>query len=541
METIIAAIIKGITDLGAAIIPITINNRKNRDKDEQNSSDTAQQEKRQDSRISREGNVEFRKRVQKLKNNIHLTTKEKTEDSTEFPLAHKLAGIDRLTLLNFASTSFISSDFIARVYCGSDEYAKWFCRQLENGDLEANIIINSPHSYAANDAALSKMNPKGLVLAKDEIIQHNINTLLQFCEEHPHARVNLHLTDICLPYGIMLGESYADPSIDFMKIDLYSPMGSPDDADGFDNERPSFYLLAENTDTREMFELFRRVISRVKSDTNRTKIYREHTVDWLTKKPIIHRGRFSDSVPEHSVRGYFECIKNQYPMEVDILFLKDNTPIIGRDEKLVRKGLPGNCETFNLSSLTLPELRSICSGDFYTVDGEELNFHIEELMTLVEFLDMVNGKIDILLEAKVNVDATDEELRDKVKIVMDVLQYYTGNYAIHSANPYLLREIRHRDRLVAIGQISWSFNGAAVPDFYREIHTSFEFLDIVVPDFISYKLDEIFNNVKLKNICREKKIPLLAWTIYNEEDEKKSKTSQCGCDNIIIEGAPTFL
>lgn len=475
--------------------------------------------------------------MKKMGLNVYLTVKECTEDPKVFPLARRITNINKLTFLNFASSTFISGRLISGSY--ADYYKDWYFENLKSGDLETNVIINNPHSYAAKDAALSKMNPKRLYMGKDEIIQHNINELYKFCLENKSAKINLFLTDICLPYGIMYGENYLDASIDFMKVDLYSPLGEQDDIDGFDNERLSFYLLKSDYKTREIYRLFLGAVKRIINDKKRTKVIRLHEkrkTDWLVKKPFIHRGKYNNNIPDHSVRGYLECIKNKYPMEVDVFFLKDGEIIVGRDEKVINKK---TSEIIKYSELNANELRRLCTDNFTDTKGNQLRYRIEELMTFSEFLDMINGKIDLLIEVKTNGIEKPTMLSNIASSIVKSLRYYTGKYAIHSANPYVLKCIRELDCLVPLGQISWSFKGIAVENDFRELHTEFKFLDVFIPDFISYSVKEISGNLRLKDICEKHKLPLLAWAITNKEEELTARHN--GCKNIIIEGAPTYL
>lgn len=480
-------------------------------------------------------NIVFRERVKSLNENIHLATKRELEHPVRFPLTHKLNGIDHMTLLNYAGTSFLQNKYIASVYKGSDQYSKWFFNQLINGGLEADVILTNPNSYAAKDAAICKMYPSGRSVPTDEIIQLNINLLLDFKKNHPNANVHLYLTDICLPYGIMLGESYSDPTRDFMKIDIYSPLTYTDD------NRPSFFLLAENSSSKTIYNLFKQVITHILSNDSSTKRYIGKNTGWLLEKPIIHRGRIRNDLPEHSINGYWECIKTGFPMEVDIFFLKDGTPMVGRNAKLIAKLQHQTTDdSFFLSDLTLAELRSISTDEYQDTFGQALKFRVEELMSLSELLNLVNGTVGLLIEIKEDATSSEETTRENVKSILDVLRYYSGNYAIHSANPNVLKEIRPHNMMVPLGLISWSFSGIDIPDWYKNVHASLSFDDIGQPDFISYKSSEIADNALLNTLRQEHSLPLLAWTICSAEDEVDARNASC-VDNVIIEGASSFL
>ena len=478
----------------------------------------------------------FYEYITKWENNVFLSKREVTDNKKSFPIEKKLAGINRITIMNLAGSTFIGNVAITNVYEQDRLYTDWFFDRLENGDLETTVILNDPHSFAALDAALSKMNLRDPELKKHSIIQSNINKLLIFKKKYSNARINLYLTEISLPYAVMLAENTLDQSMTYMKVDLYSPLGEWDDMKGFDDERPSFYLMRNNPSTFEVYKLFEDAVDRVKNN-KRTKKYTAKNLNWLFEKPVIHRGRINHELPDHSVRGYFACIAAGYPFEVDLFFLKDGTIMAGRDEELFHKEEGTSCR---LSELTLNDLRAMKTEEYWTAEHKEPRYMLEELMTLQELLDLINGKVGLLIELKVDAKASDKEYASTVSSVLSALRYYQGNFCICAANPKVLREAREQDQTVILGQISWSFDGADVTEEYRRCHTEMTFLDVVEPDFISYKIGEIGGNEKLLSLCAEKKLPLLAWTILDKKDQEMFLEINLEQKNMIIEGTTTY-
>lgn len=490
-------------------------------------------------------NSEFGKIVKQKPKNVWMATKEDTEYAREFPLEKRIVGIKHLTLMNFAASSFLGGDFIADVY--GSEYKNWFFDNLKSGELKVTIILTNPNSFAAKDAALSRMNPlERRVRSRHDIIQNNLNILLDFLAKldsegaNNKPNITIHLTDICLPYGIMLGEKLSDKSVTYMKVDLYSPLGEDEDIEN-DLHRPSFYLLGDD----KLFDTFKRAVQQVKTD-KRTKQYHYKSADkvqnfeWLLDTPFIHRGKINNAVAEHSMTGFLECIREKKPMEVDIVFLRDGTPLVGRDEEIKRH----NGETIDLkklSELSLSELREMTEEDYEL--NSDLDFKLDELLTLEEFLRLVGAKVDILIEMKTEyfepTEEMDKVIKKEVDIMIDLLRYYNGNYAIHSANPYVLREFRNRNRIMVLGQISWSFQGKKVLETYREMHTEHKVFEEFRPDFISYKVSEIGDFIKYREENEEKfkNIPLLAWAVRTDEEKKEMEKhkSEKRLDNYMIE------
>ena len=174
--------------------------------------------------------------------NVYMTFKSETEDKYKYPFYNKLFDIKNITLLNYASSTFISGIDIAMVYQEHDSLKRWFSYHLAKGDITANIILTNPISAAAKDAADFKMYPDDITISSDDINLHNMNKLFDFIAKNPCAKLNVYLTNIALPYGIMMTEHH-NPENNHMKIDLYAPVI------GTDSKRPSFYLLQNDNKT----------------------------------------------------------------------------------------------------------------------------------------------------------------------------------------------------------------------------------------------------------------------------------------------------
>ena len=106
---------------------------------------------------------------------------------------------------------------------------------------------------------------------------------------------------------------------------------------------------------------------------------------WLVKQPIAHRGLFGDKIPENSIAAFKNAIKNKLPIELDVTCLADGTPVVFHDEKLARMtgkdGFISNCKYEDIQKLTLAGTK-------------------ERIPTLQEALDLIDGKVPILVEIK---------------------------------------------------------------------------------------------------------------------------------------------
>ena len=463
--------------------------------------------------------------------NVFISFKGRMESDARYPFYTRLHDVKKMTLVNFASSVFISGIRIATIYEEGNDLKQWFEYNLAMGNIEIDIILTNPHSAAAQDAAFYKMNPDGRKVPTDQIILTNLNKLYQFMQNNPAARINLYLTNIVLPYGLMITD-HKNKANNNMKVDLYA-------ADVRDERRPSFYMLQQNEATRELYSFF---------VDNAKTIMRRHSyawhghpdVGWIKKQRIIHRAMSGPEYLPHTKRSVDACLAAGLPMEIDLLELADGKIIIGRtDQDISAYGI-----NKNLSECKTADIRRINKKN-----GEE------KILFLDEFLKLVAGRVPVLLEIKTGRHGElSEETTEYVNKVMSTVESYLNKFipqprsendygchvAIHSSNPYVLKLIREIDCTIPVGIISMNFTriGEGIEKEFIDLHKNAGYLDIIKPDFVSYDIRDIENGTA-RRVCSKEGIPLLAWTIRDEDDQQKAM--DYGCDSIIIEGSKDYL
>ena len=312
--------------------------------------------------------------------NVLLSFKKDMENPAKYPLFAKLYDVERITFLNYASTTFVSGIDVAEVYKESDDLKRLFWEGLARGTISVDMILTDPHSYAAQDAVDHKMFPLNQTIQSNRIIIHNLNLLFQFKHKHPDAKLKIWLTQIALPYGVMVTE-HRNINNNHMKVDMYAAL--PEN-DGY---RPSFYMLQGNLQTRPLYDFFSSNINTIRSySMNFSNGHPDFS--WLLSKNIIHRGVLSPELTPHT-RGAFEaCMERGYPMEVDLLRLRDNTIVIGRDDHdMTQYGFNGHlseCTRRSLAKLNASLPKS------------------ERIFRLDEFCDFISDRIPVLFEIKVD-------------------------------------------------------------------------------------------------------------------------------------------
>ena len=105
---------------------------------------------------------------------------------------------------------------------------------------------------------------------------------------------------------------------------------------------------------------------------------------WVTTKMIAHRGLHNNAsdAPENSLAAFKKAVENHYAMEMDVQMSSDGVLVVFHDGTLDRVcGVPGK-----LCEKTLEELKQL---RLYNSD--------EQIPTMQEFLDLVNGQEPLLI------------------------------------------------------------------------------------------------------------------------------------------------
>lgn len=219
---------------------------------------------------------------------------------------------------------------------------------------------------------------------------------------------------------------------------------------------------------------------------------------WLRNNPITHRGLCkNEKIIENTIESVKESINYNYPIEIDVRVIKDNTVILFHDNNLKR--LIGiNKYYYNLNKTDLKYLKYKNSNC--------------KIATLKEVLNIINGKVPLLIELKYNKDSWN--MKKLAVETHKILKDYKGNYAIHSFYPKMSKIYRKLDKNHYIGLVAPLSNCKL--SFLSNLYI-FILLKLYKFDFLSYDIRNIPNKFIAKL-----KLPKIYWTIYNKEQEKKA-------------------
>ncbi|MBK5285209.1 MAG: glycerophosphodiester phosphodiesterase [Bacteroidia bacterium] len=234
--------------------------------------------------------------------------------------------------------------------------------------------------------------------------------------------------------------------------------------------------------------------------------------NWLTEIPIAHRGYHTNDslIPENSLTAFENAIKNGFAIELDVHLLSDNKVVVFHDATLLR--LCG-------IDKQISELNSDDVKKYPILESEN------RIPLLQNVLELVNGKVPLLIELKYN-----EEAGLLEQAVVNELQSYKGEFAMHSFNPSALQWFSENSPEIMRGQVISKYRGEKINPVTKFALSDDYLNNISKPDFIACDFRDLPDADVEK--CRKKGLPVLAWTIRSIEEQNQISEY---ADNIIFE------
>lgn len=233
---------------------------------------------------------------------------------------------------------------------------------------------------------------------------------------------------------------------------------------------------------------------------------------WLTQEPIAHRGLFNNEKPENSLSAFKSAVDNNYGIELDIQFTKDKKIVVFHDDNLERM----TKDKRDVSNVTYKELLKL-----KLLDTEE------KIPLLEEVLQVVNGKVPILVEIK-----SCENIIELGEKAYNILRKYNGKYSIQSFNPTVVEWYKKNAKEVVRGQLSCTYND---PEAKMNFIEKFALRNLLLnfkskPHYICYELQGL-PNFRVSQL-RKKGMIITTWTVKSTKDMEKAYKY---CDNIIFD------
>ena len=239
--------------------------------------------------------------------------------------------------------------------------------------------------------------------------------------------------------------------------------------------------------------------------------------------PIAHRGlhdcggHFGSGRPENSFASLRSAIYEGYGIEVDIQLTADGVPVVFHDRTLKRMIKIDK----NVSDLTLASLKE------FRLPNEET------IPTLDELLELVRGRVPILIELKDQDGALGVNTRGIEDKVAVGLENYIGPVAIMSYNLYTIKRFGLKQPGIPRGLVTEAFKESDWPLLSSEKLLNLRCLtgvEEVGASFISHEYTDL-NSKYISQLS--KKIKVLSWTVKTKKDFKLAITKS---DNVTFEG-----
>lgn len=474
--------------------------------------------------------------------NVYLTTKEQVELT---PLFYRLEGVKKLTLLNYAGSSFITGPKTSSAY--KDAVQKSFYQKLYDRKIQVEIILTEPGSAADRDACRYKMNggepirselvrgriprwwnqwqTKALV---SHIIPCNLNDIMKLCREHPDIPASIYTSDIALPYSIMKCE-YEDTAKNCMQICMYTPLIQ-------DRDRPAFVLYQQDPETRTVYKVLEDSLRSIMLCATRQLPFRG--IDFLTdrSRPIIHCAHLNTELIPMTRQAFAACAERELPVHCELLFLQD-TIAVWQDGALPASCRPHGKDHF--SQLTLQELEQ-----FRHQEGNPFILTLKELLDLLEETAKTKGGTPVPLLVEIRGSCSPavqipDQIRWRVISACQLLNTYCGEFALVSTSAQVLTAAKDYDMRIPCGQITPGLFSED-PQVFREdqqVHSEARCTETLVPDFTACRIGDFGNNPEssFDKIYDSYKLPRLGWV---SKTPAESGDIWSLYDNLVIEYDP---
>ena len=240
-------------------------------------------------------------------------------------------------------------------------------------------------------------------------------------------------------------------------------------------------------------------------------------LDWLTARPIAHRGLHDPSGPvENTPSAFSAAIAGNYGIECDLQVSADGEAMVHHDDELGRL-TDGTGRLADMPAAEIGRVRFKRGSD--------------RILTLAELCELVAGRVTLVLELKSHFDGDDRLVRR----VAQVLAAYRGPAATMSFDPAAVETLRTVAPEVTRGIVAERHYSHHEWDrMPRAAKCRLAFLlhaPRTRPQFVAYAVRDLPALAPLAaRLCG---LPLLTWTVRTEADRARAAR---WTDQIIFEG-----
>jgi len=239
--------------------------------------------------------------------------------------------------------------------------------------------------------------------------------------------------------------------------------------------------------------------------------------DWLTARPIAHRGLHGGAILENTIEAAEAAATANYPIECDLQLTADEEVVVFHDDTLDR-----------LTAASGP-LRAKTSADLRKVSFRGAPGRIPDLR---EFLSRVAGRVPLVMELKSQWNG-DTKL---VERAVAMLANYPSPYALMSFDPWLVRALRLIAPNIPRGIIAERYyddpEWSAATRAQKFGLGNLTHLTQTRPHFVAYWVRDLPAVAPFfaRNVLG---MPLLTWTVRTDAERARARR---WADQMIFEG-----
>lgn len=240
---------------------------------------------------------------------------------------------------------------------------------------------------------------------------------------------------------------------------------------------------------------------------------------WMTARPIAHRGLHdaANGIIENSPSAALAAINGDFGIECDVQLSADNEAVVFHDFDLDRL-TTGSGRVDALSALALGQFAMRATTD--------------RILTLSAFLDVIAGRVPLVLEIKSRFDG-DMRLTRRVAEIVNASQ---APIVLKSFDPRIVAELKaltpnHARGIVAMTDYSYPDYASCSADEKRAMANLLHF-EQSQPDFISWRVRDLPSAAPF--LCRSQlAMPVMTWTVRTPEDRALALAH---ADQMVFEG-----
>ena len=229
---------------------------------------------------------------------------------------------------------------------------------------------------------------------------------------------------------------------------------------------------------------------------------------WIVNNTITRFGMVTETEPENTTGAYENAIKMNAPIMLCVQSLDDENLICFSYKNIARL----TDGTGYVQTLTLNDIKDL------KIKNSEY-----KILTFDKALSCINGQVPIL------VNIMNDGVVGKTEAnIYKHLKAYNGEYAVSSANPYVLQWFKENAPDVWRGIKSCKFTDKYFGSIKAKKLTKLKFNKLCEPDFILYNAD-----LPNKYVRKYATLPIIAYDVLNEHDYLNVVKH---CDNVVSNG-----